>query len=90
MQIAFTLYMIVLFPGGPPVLTNAGTWQNASDCRNAADAAFVPKNTQGEQLPFNLVYVRAKVRIRGTANADLPLKKNGSAGDDRSASRQGV
>jgi hypothetical protein len=51
MQVAFTLYMIVLFSGGPPVVTNAGTWQNASDCRNAADAAFVPKNTQGEQLP---------------------------------------
>jgi hypothetical protein len=52
MQVAFTLYLIVVFPGGPPVVTNTGTWQNASDCRNAADAAaFVPKNTQGEQLP---------------------------------------
>ena len=51
MQIAFTLYLIVLFPGGAPVVTNAGTWQSASDCRTAADAAFVPKNTQGEQLP---------------------------------------
>jgi hypothetical protein len=52
MQVAFTLYLIVLFPGGPPVVTNTGTWQNASDCRNAADAAaFVPKNTQGEQVP---------------------------------------
>ena len=27
MQIAFTLYMIVLFPGGAPVVTNVGTWR---------------------------------------------------------------
>ena len=51
MQIAFTLYMIVLFPGGAPVVTNVGTWQKASDCGTAADGAFVRKNTQGEQVP---------------------------------------
>ena len=51
MQIAFTLYMIVLFPGGAPVVTNVGTWQKASDCETAADGAFVRKNTQGEQVP---------------------------------------
>src|SRR3954469_16064051 len=51
MQIAFTLYMIVLFPGGAPVVTNVGTWQKASDCGTAADAAFVRKNTEGEQVP---------------------------------------
>jgi hypothetical protein len=50
MQIAFTLYMIVLFPGGAPVVTNVGTWQKASDCGTAADGAFVRKNTQGEQV----------------------------------------
>jgi hypothetical protein len=52
MQIAFTLYLIVLFPGGAPVVTNAGTWQSASDCRSAADAAFVPKNSQGQPPSF--------------------------------------
>jgi hypothetical protein len=51
MQIAFTLYMIVLFPGGAPVVTNVGPWQKASDCRTAADAAFVRRNTEGEQVP---------------------------------------
>ena len=51
MQIAFTLYMIVLFPDGAPVVTNVGTWQKASDCGTAADGAFVRKNTQGEQVP---------------------------------------
>ena len=52
MQVAFTLYLIVLFPGGPPVVTNTGTWQNVADCKNAADAAaFVPKNKEGDQLP---------------------------------------
>ena len=51
MQIAFTLYMIVLFPGGAPVVTNVGTCQKASDCGTAADGAFVRKNTQGEQVP---------------------------------------
>ena len=51
MQVAFTLYMIVLFPGGAPVVTNVGTWQKASDCGTAADGAFVRKNTQGEQVP---------------------------------------
>jgi len=51
MQIAFTLYMIVLFPGGAPVVTNVGTWQKASDCGTAADGEFVRKNTPGEQVP---------------------------------------
>ena len=52
MQVAFTLYLIVLFPGGAPVVTNTGTWQNSSDCSKAADvAAFVPNNTQGEPFP---------------------------------------
>ena len=58
MQIAFTLYMIVLFPGEAPVVTNVGTWQKASDCGTAADGAFVRKNTQGEQVP-SISFVRA-------------------------------
>ena len=67
MQIAFTLYMIVLFPGGAPVVTNVGTWQKASDCGTAADGAFVRKNTQGEQVPsISFVCVpRSGFGIRG-------------------------
>jgi hypothetical protein len=55
MQVAFTLYLIVLFPGGAPVVTNGGTWRNASECRSAADAAFVPKNSQGQPPSFSFV-----------------------------------
>jgi hypothetical protein len=67
MQIAFTLFMIVLFPGGAPVVTNVGTWQKASDCGTAADGAFARKNIQGEQVPsISFVCVpRSGFGIRG-------------------------
>jgi hypothetical protein len=55
--VAFTLYLIVVFPGGAPVVTNAGTWRNATDCRAAADAAFVPQNSQGQSPSFSFVCV---------------------------------
>jgi hypothetical protein len=55
--VAFTLYLIVVFPGGAPVVTNAGTWRNATDCRAVADAAFVPKNSQGQSPSFSFVCV---------------------------------
>src|SRR5262245_7502016 len=55
--VAFTLYLIVVFPGGAPVVTNAGTWRNASDCRAAADSAFVPQNSQGQSPSFSFVCV---------------------------------
>jgi hypothetical protein len=73
MQIAFTLYMIVLFPGGAPVVTNVGTWQKASDCGTAADGAFVRKNTQGGAGSFNLIRVRPQVQFRDAGDANSAL-----------------
>jgi hypothetical protein len=51
-QLAFTLYMIVIVPGGAsPVVTNAGSWSTSADCRSAAEAAFVPNSKQQGQQP---------------------------------------
>ena len=51
-QLAFTLYMIVLAPGGSsPVVTNAGSWTTSADCKRAAETAFTPNNNQQGQLP---------------------------------------
>jgi hypothetical protein len=47
-QLAFTLYMIVLAPGGgSPVVTNAGSWTTSAQCRTAAETAFMPGNQHG-------------------------------------------
>jgi hypothetical protein len=88
MQIAFTLYMIVLFPGGAPVVTNVGTWQKASDCGTAADGAFVRKNTQGGAGSFNLIRVRPQVQFRdaGDANSALSARRCSALGPQALAS----
>jgi hypothetical protein len=51
-QLAFTLYMIVLVPGGgSPVVTNAGSWTTSADCKRAAETAFMLNSNQQGQLP---------------------------------------
>ena len=74
MQIAFTLYMIVLFPGGAPVVTNVGTWQKTSDCGTAADGAFVRKNTQGEQVP-SISFVSSPGPVSGCGGCHFSVER---------------
>jgi hypothetical protein len=51
-QLAFTLYMIVLVPGGgSPVVTNTGSWTTSADCKRAAETAFMPNSNQQGQPP---------------------------------------
>jgi hypothetical protein len=51
-QLAFSLYLIVLVPGGSsPAVTNAGSWLSAAECKSAAEAAFIAINKQQGQTP---------------------------------------
>jgi hypothetical protein len=51
-QLAFSLYLIVLAPGGSsPAVTNTGSWPSAAECKSAAEAAFVATSKQQGQAP---------------------------------------
>ena len=58
-----------------PVVTNTGTWQNVSDCRNAADAAaFGQKHARGT-ASINLFHLRAQVRFRASHTVTEALNR---------------
>jgi len=72
MQVAFTLYLIVLFPGGPPVVTNTGDVAERLRLQERSGSRRLRGQKHARRTAsINLVHVRAEVRIRAARTEAL-------------------
>jgi hypothetical protein len=73
MQIAFTLYMIVLFPDGAPVVTNVRDVAKSVRLWNRSGRRIRAQKYPGGAGSFNLIRVRPQVRLRDAGDATSAL-----------------